>query len=94
MEETHIKEISRFKELNKETDLITIKNEGGNRNNYRNYSFIKQKRNSKKDITFKLPNIQIRKKTAESYAKLLTPSHSLERKPPDNYHITVSMIQL
>jgi len=55
----------------------------------RNYSFIKQKRNSKKDITFKLPNIQIRKKTAESYAKLLTPSHSLERKPPDNYHITV-----
>jgi len=55
----------------------------------KNYSFIKQKRNSKKDITFKLPNIQIRKKTAESYAKLLTPSHSLERKPPDNYHITV-----
>jgi len=55
----------------------------------RNYSFIKQKRNSKKDITFKLPNIQIRKKTAESYAKLLTPSHSLEKKPPDNYHITV-----
>jgi len=55
----------------------------------RNYNFIKQKRNSKKDITFKLPNIQIRKKTAESYAKLLTPSHSLERKPPDNYHVTV-----
>ena len=29
------------------------------------------------------------KKTAESYAKLLTPSYSLERKPPENYHITV-----
>jgi hypothetical protein len=55
----------------------------------RNYSFINQKRNSKKDISFKLPNIQIRKKTSESYAKLLFPSHSLERKPPDNYHITV-----
>jgi len=55
----------------------------------RNYNFIKQKKNSKKDISFKLPNIQIRKKTAESYAKLLTPSHSLERKPPDNYHITI-----
>jgi len=55
----------------------------------RNYSFIKQKRNNKKDISFKLPNIQIRKKTAESYAKLLTPSYSLERKPPENYHITV-----
>ena len=41
IKETHIKEISRFKELNKDTDLITIKNEGGNRNNYRNYSFIK-----------------------------------------------------
>lgn len=51
--------------------------------NYKNIRLAKQQG---KDISFKLPNLQIRKRAAESYAKLLVPSHSLEKKPPENFH--------